>query len=229
MARPTTIPQWDTNLTNTIALIAAHKTDGYPTGGYIPLSGEENTWKNLVYQWINWLQGNILDGNWEYTGNVQVDGTLTGQSSITGTALHFTTAVELQIPILSSTDNIAGAPGAHHTRGQFAWSLQANTNKILYEIELPVGAVIKSYTIDLNKQDTTNAVAAAIVYETSSSENFASTGVTSGLTVGNQSLGESGLSITVVSGRPYYIRVVPGGTATPAADSISNVRITYTL
>lgn len=208
-------------------------TSGKMAAGFVP--GERgaaqyfNYLFNLLGQWVTWLTAGILDGNYEVTGNLQVDGTIVGQSTVTGTALHFTTALEIDLPSISSTDNPAGAPGAHHTRNMYGWTFAANTNKVYYPITLPVGAVLKSYTIDLNKGDTTNTVAAGIVYETSSNEILASSGAVSSTGTGLQSLGESGLSITVTTGRTYHIRVAPGGTATPAADTIGNVRVTYTL
>lgn len=239
MARPTTVPQWDSTQVNTIALVASHTTQGF-SASEIPSSKELNQLFNLYYQWLNWINGNTLDQDWTFTGNVSVGGTLgvtgavTGSSTVTGTALHFTTALEQQIPPTSSTDNPGGAPGTHFTRTLYGWTLIATggTNKIYYEIDLPVGAVIKSYTIDLNKGDTTNTVSAGIVYDTSSSEILASSGVTSSTASGLQLLGESTPTmpaITVTTGRPYYVRIVPGGTASPSADVIGNVRVTYTL
>lgn len=88
MARPSTLPTWDTNLTNTTATPAGQTTDGWAVNA-VPPSGVENYWKNLVYQWINWLNGNVLDQNWTFQGNVAVGGTttFTGNTTCNGLLL----------------------------------------------------------------------------------------------------------------------------------------------
>lgn len=54
MPPPSSLPQWDSNLTNTVPLVSSHKTDGLVTNE-VPSSAEFNTWMNLVYQWVKYL------------------------------------------------------------------------------------------------------------------------------------------------------------------------------
>lgn len=52
--KPTFDGTWDSNLTNTIAVIAGHKTGGY-VNSEIPTSAEMNTWMNGLGLWSKYL------------------------------------------------------------------------------------------------------------------------------------------------------------------------------
>lgn len=60
----------------------------------------------VAYDFLNWLNAGVLDGNWEYTGTVQVDGTLTalGATTVGGAAITFPATV---FTASSSTDQLA--------------------------------------------------------------------------------------------------------------------------
>lgn len=87
MPQPAVLPEWDTNQTNVTPTVAAHKTDGW-ADDEIPPADEENYWKNLVYQWIAYFSGHLLDGDWEFAGNVDINGNLNvdGTSQFDGDA-----------------------------------------------------------------------------------------------------------------------------------------------
>lgn len=90
MSKPTTVFLWDTNKTNVApgGTTSGHLTDGYPNG-FVPTSQEENYWKGAVSDWLAWLNSGTLDGNYEITGNLKVDGTteLVGNATLDGNAL----------------------------------------------------------------------------------------------------------------------------------------------
>lgn len=54
MGAPSSYPDWDTNATNTIPLVAGHITDGWDTDE-VPDSDEMNEWMMLVGLWIRYL------------------------------------------------------------------------------------------------------------------------------------------------------------------------------
>lgn len=58
MAKPSTLPTWDTNETNTVVTTGGHASDGY-VADEIPASDEFNYWMNLVYKWFAWLDGHV--------------------------------------------------------------------------------------------------------------------------------------------------------------------------
>lgn len=62
--KPTTaqLPTWDTNLTNVIAILSNHKTDGF-INGYQPTAGEMNTVLAFIYLWCKYVSDGDLSGN----------------------------------------------------------------------------------------------------------------------------------------------------------------------
>lgn len=244
MPRPSTLPVWATNANYTggpavgtpscVAPSSAKQQEGWDPSDK-PGAQNQNWWQNLVYQWVNWLAAGTLDGNWTFTGNVAIQGTLgvtgaiTGSADVTGTVLHYTTAVQQPLPALTSTDNPAGAPGTHHTRNAGGWTFGANTNPIYYPITgLKVGDHIKSYHSDLQKNDTGTAANIEIVSTTIAGPDAVEDGpISSGTGAGLISFGNT-CDIAVASGKQYYVKVIPGGTVTPSADTLQNVYVTIT-
>lgn len=56
------LPTWDTNLTNTVALINGHKTDGF-ANNEVPTAGEINTLLAFLYLHCKYLNDGDLTGN----------------------------------------------------------------------------------------------------------------------------------------------------------------------
>lgn len=54
MPTPSTFPDWDTNATNTVAVLAGHTTDGF-ANNEIPTAGELNQWMMFVGLWVRYL------------------------------------------------------------------------------------------------------------------------------------------------------------------------------
>lgn len=54
MAKPSTLPEWNTDATNRVEPSGGTKATGYASGAK-PTSGNLNWFKNLVYQWCAWL------------------------------------------------------------------------------------------------------------------------------------------------------------------------------
>ncbi len=158
-----------------------------------------------------------------------------------GTARATTT---IAINTMISTDNIGGAPSAHHVMGPGYWQINNNANPIYFPIAIPYGAKLEGYVVTVKKQDTTNPIAFRLVYQNSIDGEVAiGAGTATGTTAGTRSWGETGLGITVRQethnfGSPfattqhmgqYALKITPGGTATPAADYIDGVAVIYSL
>lgn len=76
------MPRWDSTAVNLVVPPSGQLDTGWTTG-QVAVSSYDNWYKNLVWQWLNWLNGNVWDGNIEFTGNVQVDGTFESIGRIT--------------------------------------------------------------------------------------------------------------------------------------------------
>ena len=144
-------------------------------------------------------------------------------------ALTFETPVNRTLNPIDSTDNISGAPGAVHSRSRYGWTFAANVAPIWYALnKLQPGDVITNLTADVNKNTSSGAVKIEIIHTTSGGD-FVDSGTTftSGTgTLGLISLGGA-VSLTIANGLAYYVRVTPGGSATPSADQIGDVVISF--
>jgi hypothetical protein len=85
MARPGSVFSWGSSAPITTP------TGGKIAAGFAPQergAAQYFNWGwNLIGQWITWLAAGVMDGNWEFTGNVKVDGTthLVGNTTEDGT------------------------------------------------------------------------------------------------------------------------------------------------
>jgi hypothetical protein len=226
MAKPSSTATWDSNGTNLVAPISGHITDGFATDE-IPDSASENGWRNIVGQWTDYLNTGDLELGDITADTVTTTGVITAGGAITAPAYHVTTAQSMVIPAVLSADNSNGLPVLTHLRAFGGWQATASVNPIYYPIMLPVGSVITQYAIDLTKNDTTNAMLSRLVYWDSAEHNV-SAGATSSTSAGIAILGESSLSFTVTAGRQYYIKITPGGTVVPSADTFTDVTVKWT-
>ena len=78
------------------------------------------------------------------------------------------------------------------------------------------------------KNDSTNQVQVSIVSENDAGEVAEVPALGSGLALGSINMSKTGIGLTIGTGKAYYLKVTPGGTAAPAADQVFNVRIVYT-
>jgi len=120
--KPTVNPQWDSNLTNTSALTAGHKTDGFALNEK-PTSGELNTLFNLIYTWILWLTLNV--------------------ATISRTKLQSALAV---------TNWTAATGGISSFSGGYCWSWNtavATATLTTHAIDLPDGYKLTNYSFAL--------------------------------------------------------------------------------
>jgi hypothetical protein len=208
---------------------------------------------NLVASWIQWLAAGTLDGNWEFTGNVQIDGAITFGGLLTAAQINATSyygaaggiasfpagltsagPIKCTSPVtrhlapIDSCDSFGASPVATHSRGPAQWILAASTNPIYYRIPLQDAEQITGYSVGIQKNDTNNPVSVEIVSFNGSTgaEVTQSPGNSSPTTVGTWAVAESGL--TLAGGPVYYVKVTPGGSITPAADRIVNCSVTFT-
>lgn len=146
-------------------------------------------------------------------------------------ALYFETPVSRTLNPLNSTDNINGAPGAVHSRSRFGWTFAANPSKIWYALDfLQAGDVITDLTADLYKNTSSGTDKIEIIHTTNGGD-FVDTGTT--FTNGANAPGLVSLggapspNLTIQAGLAYYVQITPGGTATPSADEIGTITVSY--
>jgi hypothetical protein len=142
-------------------------------------------------------------------------------------AIKFTTPVTRHIPMLDSCDSFGGNPCSTHSRSGAQWILAASSNAIYFPIDLRDDEQLTAYTVSVQKNDTNNPVSVSIVSfnGATGAEVPQSAGASTPITPGNWLAGESGL--TLGSGTNYYVKIVPGGSITPAADRITHVSFSY--
>jgi hypothetical protein len=129
--------------------------------------------------------------------------------------------------MLDSCDSFGGNPVSTHSRSGAQWILAASTNPIYFKIDLRDDEVLTSYQVSVQKNDTTQPVSTEIVSFNGSTgaEVVQSAGFATPTTAGNWLAGESGLSLG--SGVNYWIKIIPGGSITPAADRITHVSFSF--
>jgi hypothetical protein len=148
-AKPSTaqLPTWDTNLTNTSAITAAHKTDGFLANA-VPTSGELNTLFAFFYLWIQYVSDGAFSGASSFDNTLAVTGaaTLTGGATIgvnnhvavSGTGTYKRGPKVRKIPVCagsSATGNVS-----------IQWSAAATGAVITMPIELLEGERLLAVT-----------------------------------------------------------------------------------
>ena len=150
MPRPSTLYTWATNANYTggpavgtpsrVAPSVGQQAEGHEPGDK-PGGQLHNALFGNIFDWLNWLNANTLDGNWTFTGDVQVDGTLgvTGavtlasDLAVTGNLTANRAARVRKLPIaLGSAD-----AGSSLVAG--AWTPAAVSNNYAMPIELHEG------------------------------------------------------------------------------------------
>jgi hypothetical protein len=113
MAKPSTLPEWDTNETNVTEADTSHKDDGWTVTAGIPEKPPveyDNWYKNLTYKWIDYLADSSLPiGSLIEHYGVNPDTTLYAESGdIISTAANPAINKTL-LPVLSLTQKTPGS------------------------------------------------------------------------------------------------------------------------
>ncbi len=189
MPKPTDLAIWSTDANYPMD---AAPEEGTPTKvapvlgkqqlGYRPAeeppATTDNWWRNVVHQWIEYIDAAVWDGDLTVDGNL----TVTGDTTLEGDLI-----AEEDLTLTGSLEGAAGVPvlaGAgveapvyyhtvaqclHISAGQFidatrensgtvthvrnsgSWTLASSVTPITIPITLPLGAVITAYEINLTK------------------------------------------------------------------------------
>ncbi len=243
MPKPSTLPEWDTTAVNVVVTTSGHKTAGFITDE-IPSSKEENYWRNLVYQWIAYLDAGVWDDNLHVTGTLEVDGDAQFNTNINvaGQILSSSSVVEIgqdtnvighvqasELLYFAGTEK-HGIPltdgfeaGSVHTIGPEQIILAASTNSIVFPIRLPVGAVITAFQVRMAKNTSSSDEITFDLFRM-----IDGVPVANGMNAGDASNAPGTITLTSSGGGPetvqalrgYMIRCDPSGSVAPAADRI---------
>ena len=154
MPEPSTFPDWDTNGTHTLPLVAAHTTDGF-IADEVPASDELNTWMMLVGQWIRYLAS--FTDNLLTTAN---EWTLTQTFDVAPVAPDYYITADRTRVIPASAGQASGAGGAGFgpyplydaTTGVLvAWTFHNDVYPVMFPIPVEVGEQITGYTARIRK------------------------------------------------------------------------------
>ncbi len=173
-AKPSTLPRW-ADVGGAIAVPSSGRRDTGYTPGFKPLHDEDNWYRNLVYQWIVWLNdgnvalnnitcadltatGNTLLGNavgdtCAVSGPLTVGTTLTAGSAIKATDFLFTSTQTLYFSAADTGAPSANAPtySVSHTTGVAVWNFTATTQLLATPLSrLRVGDRIISFGLRAN-------------------------------------------------------------------------------
>lgn len=145
-------------------------------------------------------------------GNLTVQGTLSRPEPLT---FHPSLGVLGAGATYTMGGVVAGLPGSI----ELGTGTDRNANLPLI---LREGSTLTSWNVRINKRSSTGTVSVKLV-ESSSSGSVAQLGATqsnSANAPGAIDLGQTGLSVSIVSGRRYFIEVTGGGSTTPAGDQV---------
>jgi hypothetical protein len=228
-AKPSKVARWAETSPGVTSGSIVEPTSGKKDIGFVggerPCAEHLGWLFSLAYEWQQYLS----DG--AFTGAISSD------TSFSAPAVKYTTALARQLNHMSSSDNASATSGATHTRGLQQWILAASATPIYWPIpNLIPGDVISAYTIDYRKLTSSGTCSSDIVYEATTGTGSGTPAETSatgspasnnGNAPGLINLGQSGLNITVVGGRQYYVKVTPTGGVTPSADRVDEVNVSW--
>lgn len=250
MARPGTVATWatDTNYTGGPAVGTATKVD--PTSpkraqGWQPAEepgAQHFNWQlNLVGQWLDWLAAGVLDGNWQFTGNVTIDGTMTFNSDVTlaaGKSVIISGAGKYKRG--SQVRHIAACAGAFSggqlqtSLGNFIGNWQSTASGDLLAIPVLVneGETITDISVKV-AGDPGQTVTVGLQSQSSAGSAASAVGGTATSAASNtsQTLSVSGLGEAVPggTGQFYFVHCKTSGTPSGAGVRIAGVAITTTI
>jgi len=215
--RPTSYPEWGSNLSNVVEPLAGQKASGWAVG-QTGVGSYENWKANLVDNWLRYLDERVT------TGVQHIPATA---GALTAWPSHVK-----YLPFLDATDAPETPASTHiHTQTSGSYTLAADGRAIYFPIDLETGDVITSYSLGVNK--TTGAAVvlnSQLIYTETGVEN-----ATAGYTVANSSAAPGLVQLTpsptpspaiVVAGRTYYIKFFLSGTLN-TGDVIYTAQVTY--
>jgi hypothetical protein len=140
MARPSELPEWASGgSAQVVDPTSGKKAIGW-TSKEKPANQLLNWWQKNVYSWIDWLAAGVLDGNWEFTGNVKVDGNITSPTGIYGA----TTSDPVLAPkgVDAATGNIVAEAGyvdgtAIYFENSITIDIPASAGKVKQQTDQP--------------------------------------------------------------------------------------------
>lgn len=171
-------------------------------------------------------------------GVVLFSNTFTG--ALTATDYRYTTGQTTSVAAMEACE-----PGAAtHTKtaavsgAQKAWTIVASTNKVVFPLRVPIGCVIKSFAVYLEKNTSNVNTVQARMHSTRvnvlGTETNHGTGAVSsnanapGFTSLASTAVDADLNVTVTAGFEYYVVFTPGGGVAPAADVLYSCEVTWT-
>jgi hypothetical protein len=185
----------------------------------------------VIYQWLAWIDA----GAWEAVSlvlsgaltvaSIVVTGTITAGSTILGTRHLYTTSRTRKIAVTTISDNAASNSCTTHTRLFGHVVLAPSTVPLYAPIASCSTEVVTGYLVSLAKNDSSFAVTSKIVSVLDGVESDETAGTTSGTTLGNVALGESGL--TLPGGKNYYVKITPGGGNAPGEDHVKSATYSF--
>lgn len=125
------LPTWDTNLTNTSAITAGHKTDGFLSGA-IPTSGELNTVLAFLYLWIKYLSDGAFSGASTFDNALAVTGQVSSLGGVVSTLAAEATLVstaqfrDYKGQLRSGFDHL-GYPSGQYSQWEEHWRTAGTT------------------------------------------------------------------------------------------------------
>lgn len=147
---------------------------------------------------------------------------------IEASVLHFTTALQLVIPAMKSTEVTPTHTKNVTAHAWIGWTLASSVNPIAYPVELPVGYTITSWSIFLKKTSSGTQTHTGRLYRTHSDGTEAAilVGDTNNQNApGDTFLSENGVHVIEASYQ-YYLVLTPA--AGGAGDIARHARVSYT-
>lgn len=210
MAKPGTLPVWDSNQSNSIVPSAGKQTDGWPAGPASPVvSTYLNFWQNLVYLWLVWL-----NGLWDGSGNLTLDTNASVTLSGTGLLKHGARVLECA-PI--ATHCVVGAGSV--TADAFPGAIVAINSTIYF----PLHGVQTHWRITTVVITLGAAAANSVTYDVFQSDTGAGsrTWVHSGITSVSTTASTITITLNTSYASPIWVSVVTGGTTGATVKSVS--------
>lgn len=221
-SKPSSLPEWASDLSNVTEPSSGQKATGW-TSGQDGVSSYENWKSELIYRWCEYVRDGEFEGDHSIDGALEVTGDLivgddivaTGDITTGGVFKHGTEVTPI------------GPFGAHSTNfvfnnGTLVWEAASGGDGIWFRFDLPVGANISSIgvladftgagsrVLNLRYHDATGAVQLADTETVTTNVGWAIYNFTA-------------IDHTLLANRVYWIEFLAGN----AADAIAGLLISW--
>ncbi len=248
--KPSTVPTFDTNVTNITTPASGLLDDGYPDDD-IPTAANFNWLFYWLGQWCAYIDAGIwdgdleVDGNLSTTGDFEVDGTTTvedinaativadavvASAEVVASTFYHTEPETLAIPASLWFQDIAT-----HTASYNQWIFAADTDFAWVPIQLPVGSVVVAVRFYAQKNTSnTETLGATVRRSLNGTDSAPPEGAVSlsnsDNAPGNVTLDSAPtvIDFEIETGYAYHLRLEPSGSVTPAADRGYLVEVDWT-